>query len=164
MKKTLDLPYAELLEIHHQYQKLGSLEKTARWVQEKLRLNVNRHDLAWKFKTLGFDVKPPNGREVTHWRDNTSFKSSYARIAADMVQLAVDDMLGYKNNPNNKIEWMSAGAFITGELWETCLGTLLTGAQIALSVRALPAGITEAEVLEAATLYNRGYQYWVNSV
>lgn len=162
MKKSLDvLAIKDILEIHRKYQSLQSLDKTATWVQAKYGLNINRHDLSHKFKTMGLEVRPPNGREVSHWRDMTTYVHPYGKLAADMIQAAVEDFFGFTQGTGSKIDWMSACVFMLSDLWETCLGTLSQGANLTVDFRALPTGITQADVVEGAALYNRGYSYWV---
>ena len=162
MRKALDvLTYPQLLSAYQTYKDTASLEKTATWVTETFGIVTNRHHLSWKFKSMDLDVRPPNGREAVYWRDTSNFATFYGKVAADMVQLAVEDFFAHFTGAGSKIDWMSACAFMVGPLWESCIGTLLQGASLSLDTQALPEGVEAAAVLEGATLYNRGYQHWV---
>ena len=162
MKRLLDrLSYHEILKIYDKYVELRSLEATVAWVRTQFDWPVNRHDLSRKFKSLGLNVRPPNGHEAVYWRDTSEYASPYAKLASDIVRLAVDDYFAYLNGTGAKIDFMSACVFMLGDMWETCVMILLQGSNLTLKPNTLPLGVDSNKVMEGADLYNRGYYYWV---
>lgn len=162
MRKVLDgLSYQQVLDIYNKYLELKSLEATAAWVKTHFQGPVNRHDLSRKFKAFGLDVRPPNGRDTTYWRDMSTYNSPYGKLASDMIQSAVDDYFAYINGTGTKIDFMSACRFMVSDLWETCLLILMEGSNLTIRPNTLPQGVDVDKVMEGADLYNRGYYYWV---
>lgn len=149
-----------LQEIHDKYKQLKSLEKTCDWLKEEHNYITNRHRLSKMFKQAGLHVSPPNGWPDLHWTNTTSHLDSVGRLAAEMIKLAVDDLMG-EGEP--RMNLMSAAYFITSPLYELCLGAVMRNSYgRKITKETLPIGINIDKILKAREIYERNRKYWLN--
>lgn len=148
-----------LEDIHNIYfNELNSLDKTCVYLLENYNININRQKLSKVFKRANLEVRFPNGHFLEHWIDTDSHLDAESKICAKVIETAWEDML----DPEYRINYISAAAFIADEFYERALATISRNVRYTTVDRhMLPEGITINKIIEGREMYERQYRFWI---